>query len=189
MALLYFDTAELLVEEGKQYGQISNQDYSRFQTLLNHQKSIEGTVLSALQPDGDWQWKGDDWFLYVGNLCVKKETTADMLGEDHELYMLWLSSSEIKAGDKAGYLERALQIYFHHSYTTSLFPLALSDLETFIQNSQPSDELARAYETKADIYKKLGKNREEHKARQEVKALEEQGYTAYRNNLILIKLE
>lgn len=189
LALLYFDTAERLAEQGKQQGQVSERDYARFTEILEHQKKIQPTVLESFQPNREWSWKGDDWFLYVGNLCVKKETPAYMLGEDHELYMLWYSSSNIKAGNKEGYLERARQIYLLGWHTASLFPLALSDLEIFIQSTQPSDELARAYDTKVGIYRELGKKREEHKARQEVKALEKQGYTPYRNYQILIKLE
>lgn len=184
LALLHFDTAQRLVEEGKQQGQVTQKDYVRFTEILEHQKEIQPTVLESFQPNREWQWKGDDWFVYVGNLCVKKETPADMLGGDHDLYMLWYSSSKIKAVNKEGYLERARQIYFHSTHATALLPLALSDLEVFIQNTEPSDELARAYDTKAGIYRELGKKREEHKARQEVKALEKQGYNPHRSSLI-----
>ncbi len=187
LALLHFDTAERLVKEGKQQGQISQKDYLRFNETLDHQKEIQHIVLESLQPSKEWEWKGDDWFLYVGNLCVKKETPADILGGDHELYMLWKSSSDIKAGNKEGYLERARQIYVYGWHTTSLFPLALSDLETFIQSTEPSDQLARAYDTKAYIHRELGEKREEHKARQEVKALEKQGYTPYSNLYFLFE--
>lgn len=129
-----------------------------------------------------------DWFLYVGNLCVKKEKTADMLGGDHDLYMLWYGSAEINAGKTRGYLDRAEEIYFQHWHSQALFPLALNNLENFISsNSEPSRELAKAYYIQAEIYKELGNTKRAKKASQNFENLKKQGY--YKSPLYLIHIE